>query len=77
MPETAAVSVSTGVPEQLAVALGPYKLNVIIPVGDEPPDNVAVSDTVVLPTGPPGLGVVTMAVTASGLKSALKPLVNS
>jgi len=32
---------------------------VIVPVGDEPPDKAAVSRTV-LPTGPPGLGVVAM-----------------
>jgi hypothetical protein len=60
LPATAAVWSDSGVPEQPAVALGPYKLNVIVPVGEEPPDRTAVSCTVV-PTGPPGLGVVEMA----------------
>ena len=47
--------------EQSAVPLGPYGLNVIIPVGEEPPDKMAVSVTVVPPTGPPAPGVVEMA----------------
>jgi len=59
LPATLTVLSNTAVPEQLAAAVGPYKLNVIVPVGDEPPDKAAVSRTV-LPTGPPGLGVVAM-----------------
>jgi hypothetical protein len=35
-------------------------LNSIVPVGEDPPDKVAVSVTVVLPTGPPGLALVAM-----------------
>ena len=57
-------------PEQAAVALGPYSLNSTVPPGDEPPDKVAVSFTVVLPTVPPALGLVARA----GKAFALTPL---
>jgi hypothetical protein len=54
------------VPEHFAVALGPYRLKVIVPVGAEPPDKVAMSVTVALPAGPPPLGLVVMVGAASG-----------
>jgi hypothetical protein len=57
---TATVSVCTAAVAQSAVALGPYKLNVIVPVGVDPPERVAVSVTAV-PSVPPGLGRVARA----------------
>jgi hypothetical protein len=62
--------VSTAVPEQFAVALGPYRVNVIDPPGEEPPDKLAVSFIVVAPTVPPALGLVARA----GEAFALAPL---
>ncbi len=47
MPVTVAVSVSTAMVEQFCDALGPYRVKVIVPVGLNPPDKVAVSFTVV------------------------------
>lgn len=61
MPPTVTVLSNTAVPVQLGVALGPYSWNSIVPPGEEPPDRVAVSFTVVVPTVPPALGLVATA----------------
>jgi len=43
LPVTVAVEVAAGVPEHVAL-FGPYRLNVIVPVGLAPPANVALSE---------------------------------
>jgi hypothetical protein len=63
-PPTGSVSVNTAVPEQFPaerMLCGPYRLNVIVPVGLSPPVKVAVSVIVAVPTVPPALGAVAIA----------------